>query len=320
MLDQWIATEWQNRPTEGLRRPSMPACALTPNEMWGAMLGATGHVPLPLTGDDYIELLPVVWKPITERGIRLNHRTYDHPALTDYRGQPSGVTAQQGRWEVHHNPHDARRIWVRLSDGAFTPIPWIHADHVHQPFGDQLWQHLKDTVTRRGDRDRHEADLAQALDDVLRRARNGTAHPREHALITRHAVGPQRPRPAGQRRRAGLRRTGRPGTPRQMAGRTPRAGRSRHRPDHPGHPPELTRNGPPCRSPGIRAGRAACSTWWPHLRWSLGRRHPPAVDDSSGADTTVSVLSHTTAHRHCADQRVLNDHSQTTVLRHSCGA
>ncbi|MFF0390528.1 Mu transposase C-terminal domain-containing protein [Kitasatospora sp. NPDC004615] len=187
MLDQWITTEWQNRPTEGLRHPSMPATALTPNEMWGAMLGATGHVPLPLSGDDYIELLPVVWKPITERGIRLNHRTYDHPALNDYRGQPSSVTAQQGRWEVHHNPHDARRIWVRLGDGGFTPIPWIHADHVHQPFGDQLWQHLKDTVARRGDRDRHEADLAQALDDLLRRARTGTAHPREHALITRHA-------------------------------------------------------------------------------------------------------------------------------------
>ncbi|MGW4380917.1 Mu transposase C-terminal domain-containing protein [Kitasatospora sp. NPDC004531] len=187
MLDQWITTEWQNRPTEGLRHPSMPATALTPNEMWGAMLGATGHVPLPLSGDDYIELLPVVWKPITERGIRLNHRTYDHPALNDYRGQPSSVTAQQGRWEVHHNPHDARRIWVRLGGGGFTPIPWIHAGHVHQPFGDQLWQHLKDTVARRGDRDRHEADLAQALDDLLRRARTGTAHPREHALITRHA-------------------------------------------------------------------------------------------------------------------------------------
>ncbi|MEU1290723.1 Mu transposase C-terminal domain-containing protein [Kitasatospora sp. NPDC005856] len=141
------------------------------------MLGATGHVPLPLSGDDYIELLSVVWKPTTERGIRLNHRTYDHHMLTDYRGQPSGVTTQQGRWEVHHNPHDARRIWARLGDGAFTPIPWIHADHVHQPFGDQLWQHLKDTVARRGDRDRHEADLAQALDDLLRRARTGTTHP-----------------------------------------------------------------------------------------------------------------------------------------------
>ncbi|MEV8098862.1 hypothetical protein [Kitasatospora sp. NPDC085879] len=151
------------------------------------MLGAAGYVPLPLSGDNWVELLPVVWKPITGRGIRLNHRTYDHHVLGDYRGRPSGITAQQGRWEVHHNPHDARQVWIRLGDGDFTPIPWIHADHAHQPFGDQLWQHLKDTVARRGERDRHEADLAQALDDLLRRARGGTARPREHALVTRQA-------------------------------------------------------------------------------------------------------------------------------------
>ncbi|MEU8976046.1 Mu transposase C-terminal domain-containing protein [Streptomyces monashensis] len=190
LLDQWITTEWQNRPHEGLRHPTMPATALSPNEMWGALLSTCGHVPLPLTRADYIELLPVRWKPITDRGIRIDHRTYDHHTLNPHRGQPSGITAQNGRWEVHHNPHDHRQVWVRLPDGQFTAVPWIHADHVHHPFGDDLWQHLKTTVERRGTRDQHEADLAQALDDLLHRVRTGDATAREQHLATRHAPAP----------------------------------------------------------------------------------------------------------------------------------
>ncbi|GAA2997290.1 hypothetical protein GCM10020229_07180 [Kitasatospora albolonga] len=58
LLDEWIAVEWQNRPHEGLRHPSMPAVALSPNEMWGALLGTCGHVPVPLGKADYVELLP----------------------------------------------------------------------------------------------------------------------------------------------------------------------------------------------------------------------------------------------------------------------
>ena len=187
LLDEWITTEWQNRPHEGLRHPGMPAVALSPNEMWGALLGVCGHVPLPLTGADYVELLPVVWKPITERGIRLDHRTYDHHALNPHRGRPSGIAAQRGRWEVHHNPHDQRQVWVRLPDGQFTAVPWIHAEHIHQPLGDDLWQHLKTVVERRGSREQHEADLAQALDNLLFKVRTGQASARERHLATRQA-------------------------------------------------------------------------------------------------------------------------------------
>ena len=186
LLDEWI-TLWQSRPHEGLRHPMMPATALSPNEMWGALLSTCGYVPLPLTGRDWTELMPVRWKRITERGIRIDHRTYDHHTLNPHRGQPSGVLAQQGRWEVHHNPHDARQVWVRMPDGTFAAIPWIHRDHVHAPFSDHLWQHLKTVVEQRGNRDQYEADLAQALDDLLRRARTGDTTRREQALTNRQA-------------------------------------------------------------------------------------------------------------------------------------
>jgi transposase InsO family protein len=169
-LDEWIVC-WQNRPHEGLRHPVLAKTALTPNEMWAALITVCGYVPVPLTGADYLELLPVRWQPITERGIRIDYRTYDHEVLDSCRGQRSDVMARDGRWEVHHNPHDSRQIWVRLGDGKLHEIPWIHRDHVHQPFNDQMWRHVQSEVAQRGEREQHETDLADALDQLLRRTR-----------------------------------------------------------------------------------------------------------------------------------------------------
>ncbi|MFF0001453.1 Mu transposase C-terminal domain-containing protein [Streptomyces avermitilis] len=97
--------------------------------MWAALIAVAGHVPVPLTGHDYLELLPVRWQAITASGIRIHHRTYDRDLLAPYRGQPSPHTSRNGKWEIHYNPHDVRLIWIRLPDGLLTEIPWIHRDH-----------------------------------------------------------------------------------------------------------------------------------------------------------------------------------------------
>ncbi|MEV7144670.1 transposase [Streptomyces tauricus] len=55
LLDEWVTAVWQHRPHDGLRHPVLPKKALAPNEMWGALLGTCGYVPLPLTGADYLE-------------------------------------------------------------------------------------------------------------------------------------------------------------------------------------------------------------------------------------------------------------------------
>jgi transposase InsO family protein len=176
-LDEWIVCGWQNRPHEGLRHPVLPKTSLTPNQMWAALIALCGYVPVPLTGADYLELLPVRWQPITERGIRIDYRSYDHEVLDPHRGRRSDVVAKDGKWEVHHNPHDARQIWVRLSDGQLHEVPWIHRDHVHQPFNERMWRHIRDEVEQRGEREQHEADLADALDQVLRRIRGSAEAP-----------------------------------------------------------------------------------------------------------------------------------------------
>lgn len=160
---------WHHRPHSGLRHPLMPKKALTPNQMWAALLPVTGYVPVPLTSDDFVELLPVRWQAITDAGIRFDYRTYDDAYLNGHRGQGSGAAAHKGLWEVHYNPYDPVRVWVRLPDG-FREVPWIHATSVSLPFTHHVWEHICEVVERTGSRGEHEAELAQALDRFLRKA------------------------------------------------------------------------------------------------------------------------------------------------------
>jgi hypothetical protein len=106
-LDEWITCGWQSPPHDGLRHPVLPKTALTPNQMWAAPITISGYVPVPLAGADYLELLPVRWQPITERGIRLDYRTYNHDIL-DPPPRPALPCLQQSR-QVGGPPQPPRR-------------------------------------------------------------------------------------------------------------------------------------------------------------------------------------------------------------------
>ncbi|MFK4070417.1 hypothetical protein [Streptomyces sp. NPDC029674] len=144
--------------------------------MWAALLGASGYVPLPLSGADYTALLPVRFHPVTGRGIRINYRTYDHAILNEHRGRPCS-TGPGGKWEVHLNPHDVRQIYLRLPDGHLHEIPWIHRDHVHAPMSETTWRHIRTTLEQRAEREAHEAALAETADQILRHTRPTTPAP-----------------------------------------------------------------------------------------------------------------------------------------------
>ncbi|MFE9813217.1 hypothetical protein [Streptomyces sp. NPDC005548] len=113
--------------------------------------------------------------------------TYHADILAPYRGQPSPVTARGGKWEIHTHPHDIRQIWLRLPDHTFAEIPWIHRDHLHRPFNEQTFHHIRSHLARHrhDDGGQHEADLADALDQLMRRARTGHATPAETRLLNR---------------------------------------------------------------------------------------------------------------------------------------
>ncbi|MFE2867024.1 hypothetical protein [Embleya sp. NPDC059259] len=196
-LDERVVRRHQ-RPHEGLRHPVMPRVAPAPNRMWAALVAACGYVPVPPSGGDYLELPPVRWQTVGERGIRIDHRTHDHEVLGPYRGQSSGIAVRGGKWEVHHNPHDGRRVWIRLPGGELTEVPWIHHDHVNAPFDVHAWRHVRESVERRGDRERHEADLADALAALLREVRpaagpaRGGGRAREDTAAGRAVTGARR--------------------------------------------------------------------------------------------------------------------------------
>ncbi|MFC1414154.1 transposase [Streptacidiphilus sp. N1-12] len=186
LFEEWLVAGWHARKHAALRHPMLPHLALSPIEMWGALVSIAGYVPLPLTAEDHIELLPVRWQPVSDYGIRFDHRTYDSKALNGYRRTRSTAGASQPL-EVHHNPYEPSRIWVRLP-GGFQEVPWIHATQVSLPFTDSTWRHILSAVPRTGDRDAHELDLARALDALLRRAGAGAGTRRERTLAARAAA------------------------------------------------------------------------------------------------------------------------------------
>ena len=208
LLDEWIVAVWQNRPHDGLRDPVTPGKALTPNEKYAALVEFAGYVPVPLSGEDYIELLPAKWRTINSYGIRVNNRTYDAKALNPYRHQNSGVQAHKGQWEVHHDPYDVSRIWLRNHhDDGWIMANWTHLRTTPIPFGEGVWQQARVVLANRGQDKPTEAELARAASDLLDRAASGPpadadksdAKQRRVAGRNRVTAQPTWPRPAPTR-------------------------------------------------------------------------------------------------------------------------
>lgn len=196
LLDEWVLAGWQTRPHDALRDPLQPKRILSPNEMYSVLVAAAGYLPLTLTGEDYLELLPVEWRQINAYGIRIGYRTYDCPELGPYRLQHSGVSARRGLWEVHHDPYDVTKVFVRTIDGWLT-VPWTHLPMVSAPFAEFTWRHARQLAAERGGDDTNETEVAKVLDDLLTRAQAGPVDKTTDrvAARTRVAAAAHRPPP-----------------------------------------------------------------------------------------------------------------------------
>jgi DNA-binding CsgD family transcriptional regulator len=115
---------------------------LSPNEKYAALVAAAGYLPLVLSSEDYLELLPVEWRAINDYGIRIDYRTYDIDELGPYRRQHSGIEKQKGLWEVHYDPYDLSQVFLRTPDG-WVSVPWTHRPMMSGPFADFTWQHAR---------------------------------------------------------------------------------------------------------------------------------------------------------------------------------
>lgn len=202
LLDEWIVAVWQNRPHDGLRHPLMPGKALTPNEQYAVLVETAGYVPVPMSASDYIELLPVTWRAVNAYGIKISNRRYDCADLNPHRHQHSGVTSRNGLWEVHHDPYDVTRIWVRdHRAGGWITVPWTQLKTAAVPFGEATWDQARRLLARRGQDPVTEAEIARACAALLDKAGHPASQDKPSkkdqraAARARAASGPAWPRP-----------------------------------------------------------------------------------------------------------------------------
>ncbi|MDW5324463.1 Mu transposase C-terminal domain-containing protein [Plantactinospora sp. KLBMP9567] len=197
LLDEWLLCGWQARPHDALRDPYFPRRAISPNDKYAALVAAAGYLPLVLTGEDYLELLPVAWRQINDYGVRIDYRTYDSPELGTWRRQHSGVTARRGLWEVHYDPYDLSQVFVRTPHGWVTAA-WTHLPMVSAPFADFTWRHARRLAAQAGRDDTNETAVARVLDELLTRAQAGPPADKASARVaarTRVAAAAHRPPP-----------------------------------------------------------------------------------------------------------------------------
>jgi hypothetical protein len=194
LLDQWLLV-WQQRPHDALRDPYFPRRAMSPNDKYAALVAAAGYLPVTLSGEDYLELLPVAWRAVNDYGIRIDYRTYDAPELGPWRRQHSGNTARRGLWEVHYDPYDLSQVHVRTPDGWVT-APWTCLPMISAPFADFTWHHARRLAAQAGRDDTSETEVARVLDELLTRAQAGPPADKASARVaarTRVAAAAHRP-------------------------------------------------------------------------------------------------------------------------------
>jgi len=136
---------------------------------------------------------PWCWRAITTTGIRIGHRSYDADALNPLRGQRSGVAGKGHRWQVHYDPYDVTRVWVRdhwnnqndQGKSAWIMASWRHLSTAPAPFAEAAWRHAREIVARRGTDPGTETEIAQAVASILQRAATG---PDDEAADTSRAT------------------------------------------------------------------------------------------------------------------------------------
>jgi hypothetical protein len=199
LLDEWIVAAWQNRPHDGLRDPAAPGRMFTPNEKYAALVESAGYVPVAVSAEDYIELLPACWKAVNAYGVKLKHRTYDDDGLNPLRRQPSGVAVRKNLWEIHYDPYDVSRVWLRNHwdpDSGWITLFWKHLRRDGVPFGELAWDHVRARMPQAT-----EEEIAAAVQDLLRRANQGPRtgprmSKRDRRVTARTRATAPRPEPA----------------------------------------------------------------------------------------------------------------------------
>lgn len=193
LFDEWVVAVWQNRPHESLTTVWGENRPVSPNEAYTAMVARSGYVPIPRSAVDYVELLPAEWRRINEDGITFNNRVYDTAELNPYRRTDSGITAQNGRWELHHDPYDITQIWVRNHHaGGWITATWVHRDLVRQPFSAAIYEHVRARSAAAGEPVRDDY-IARRVAEMLDPGRSSDRSKADTRMVAKENNNPPRP-------------------------------------------------------------------------------------------------------------------------------
>lgn len=177
---EWVVTEWQRRPHEGLRSPFLPSLVLTPNQMYAAAVAVEGAVPRPVTPDESRKLLLQAKRTVTRDGIKIGNRTYVSHRIREFKNRHTGIKGQGRRWPVYYNPYEPSRVWLYDHTVEKDPArsPWVPFDFkcqhlIRDSWTQYLWEKAADLVAGLVGREGSEEEIARAVDDLLARARRG---------------------------------------------------------------------------------------------------------------------------------------------------
>ncbi|MDQ1248717.1 MAG: DDE-type integrase/transposase/recombinase [Actinomycetota bacterium] len=175
----WVAVEYQNAPHKGLIIPDHPGVTLTPNQVVDIDMATAGYLPVPVSQDLLVELLPTHWRQVRPEGLEVNGLVYDLPTnsvLDEYRNRRSPYTSRGGKWRVKSDPRDLSHVWWYAFDNPDQPNPgegtWVAIPvkgwPEGVPFTDRTLAYVKRLVRERGyssrDRDAVVTELRRVLD------------------------------------------------------------------------------------------------------------------------------------------------------------
>ncbi|MFF1632628.1 hypothetical protein [Leifsonia sp. NPDC058248] len=119
LFDDWLLKVWNHRPHSGLRDKMHPEVVLSPYQMFLASKQVSSHLEVTLTRDDYIDMLPTIYRVIGATGVQDKYRTYDSIDLNPLRNTKSNLTKKKGKHEVKVDPYNPFYAWVRNPAGGW---------------------------------------------------------------------------------------------------------------------------------------------------------------------------------------------------------
>ncbi|MEV0224427.1 Mu transposase C-terminal domain-containing protein [Streptomyces sp. NPDC050704] len=127
-----------------------------------------------MSPQEYVELLPRRNRTLNAYGFKVNHRVYDGPELDDLRRAHLGGGPKGRRWDVHYDPYDISRIWVRdPRTREWITLFWRHLHTAPVPMGDLVWNHARKTLAEQGRPHPAENEIARTAMSLMNRISDG---------------------------------------------------------------------------------------------------------------------------------------------------